>query len=354
MMKRMERITLDGKNYPLPSGIALYECPEKKACYIHLCAEAIGLPKEQTDEPTEPPINMQEGPAAFEAWALLLHTYSDYKEVRLGLQDNVTIPTWPKEQPFLSGCGKNAYGHYNRFLYRVMKFREQYSWFQIADEYQELDKAVQRFEIAFHRNSLCNNAPDGPASSPGNKEGRVEAAFAEDDAANQMLKAQTAAQGVDVSKIYRQLPVGLFRGEKSRATQIFTANHSAIDLWGISEDGTKLAIYELKTANKMTGIITELMFYANYMRDLFVDCTNRCYPLLEGTERGYDALTAAYGKLTGIYAFMLADKLDVRVTRKILDEMNQNSAGIIYDAIRYDWESNGEKIKILDVQKHFQ
>lgn len=354
MMKRMERITLEGKNYPLPNGIALYECPEKKTCCIHLCAEAVGLIKEQADAPAKSPMNMQDEAAAFEAWALLLHTYSAYKEVRLGLQDNVMIPPWPKEQPFLSGCGRNAYGHYNRFLYRVMKFQEQYSWFQVANE--ELKKAVHRFENAFRKYSLCNNVPDGPASDSKNREGRVEAAFADDKdtAAGQQLKDQTAAQGVDVCKIFRQLPVGLFLEKKSRATQIFTANHSAIDLWGINEDGTKLVIYELKTENKMPGIITELMFYANYMQDMFVDCSNGCEPLREGTARGYDVLTAAYGKLTDVYAFMLTDELDVRVTQEILDEMNQNNnAGIRYDAIRYDWESNGEKIKILDVQKYF-
>lgn len=222
-----------------------------------------------------------------------------------------------------------------------------------------------KFKVAFHSNSLCNNAPatlkgrkDSNPKNPDKpsrdyKEHRVEAAFSGDDAASQMLMAQTAAQGVDVAKIHRQLPVGLFHGERSEASQIFTAKHSAIDLWGISVDGTKLVIYELKTKKPMPGIITELMFYANYVRDMFVVSQNSCHPLLEGTARGYGALTAAYGKLTDVYAFMLADELDVRVTPEILDAMNQNTAGIKYDAIKYVWEPNGEKVKILNASKFF-
>ena len=122
-MERVIAVCLDGKEYKLPKHIDFYACPKEQACHIKLCTEAIGL--------TKKPLNMQTENAAFEVWALLLHTYSGYKEVHLGLQEGVTLPFWPEEQPFLPGCrekaeAQEAFGHYNRLLYRVMKFQEQY------------------------------------------------------------------------------------------------------------------------------------------------------------------------------------------------------------------------------------
>lgn len=349
----MEPITAlhpNGKTVRFPSGISFWHLDET-TCRIELGKKAIGC--------TDSPLNMQEDAAAFEAWALFLCVHAHYKNVELGLQQGVTLPSWPEEQPFLRGCRENkdqkAYGHYNRFLYRAMKFEEQYSWFKVADA--ELGAVVQRFRTGFHKYSFCNNAPTKSADDPKNWEGRVEQAFAENFTASRHLKKQTAAQGVDVSKIYRQLPVGLFREIKSKATQIFTASHSAIDLWGLNEDGTKLAVYELKTENKMIGIITELMFYANYMRDMFVERTSNCKPIpvpekegkrLDDDElRGYDVLIRASKTLTSVYAFMLTDGLDDQVTSKVLNEMNRNTDGIRYDAIGYDLEKQREEVKNL-------
>lgn len=359
----MEPITTlypDSKKIVFPSGICFW-CLDEKTCRIELSKKAIGC--------SGSPLNMQDAAAAFEAWALFLHVHAQYENTQLGLQEGVILPSWPEEQLFLPGCkgkaadeDRAAYGHYNRFLYRVMKFEEQYSWFKIADA--KLKESVRRFETGFHKYSFCNNIPTKSANPPKNWEGRVEKAFAEDHNASLYLKKQTDAKGVDVGKIYRQLPVGLFLEKKSKATQIFTASHSAIDLWGISEDGTKLAVYELKTRNKMLGIITELMFYANYMRDMFVECANSCKPLpapgkKSGDQnddilRGYNVLIRATETLTGVHAFMLTDGLDDCLTPKILNDMNQNSAGIIYDAIGYVWEENGDTANILNVKKYFE
>lgn len=352
-MDRIAAVYLNGREYVLPKRTGFYACPEENACHIDLCEKAAGL--------SEKPFNMQTEDAAFEAWALLLHHYSAYAEIRLGLQEGVALPVWPEARPFLPGSqerkteDQKTYAHYNRFLYRVMKLQEEYSWFKIADA--GLEGAVQRFRAAFYDHSLCNNVPTKPASPPGNWEGRVEAAFAEDPAASQRLKKQTAAQGVDVCTIHRQLPVGLFLEKKSKETQIFTASHSAIDLWGISGDKASLVIYELKTNNKMPGVITELMFYANYMRDMFVEHSHHCRPLpvleKEQAQRSYDALIDACKTLRGVYAFMLADELDDCVTQEVLAEMNRNTAGITYDAIRYAWKKQGDTADIQSVKRYF-
>ena len=60
--------------------------------------------------------NMQEDSAAFDAWALVLHTFFDI-DVQLALKDGVDLPSWPEDVKILLGEG-----HYNRFLSRLMKF----------------------------------------------------------------------------------------------------------------------------------------------------------------------------------------------------------------------------------------
>ena len=95
--------------------------------------------------------------------------------------------------------------------------------------------------------------------------------------------------------------MGLFIGEKGRDTAVFTNGHSAIDLWN-RYDNT-INVIELKTHNRMIGIITEIFFYSNYMLDLV--CDDGLFKLAEGgTERGYNELEKGLKNVNGI---LLAD-----------------------------------------------
>lgn len=60
--------------------------------------------------------NMQTDGAAFEGWAICLKSWLPDEINRVSL-------TWDKPE-------KNT-GHYNRFLYRVWKFKEMYDWFSM-------------------------------------------------------------------------------------------------------------------------------------------------------------------------------------------------------------------------------
>ena len=231
-----------------------------------LCGKAIGLAADG-----ETPLNMQDNDAAFEAWALILHTYCG-ASVQLTLDSNVELPD--SDGILLSGDKSYTYGHYNRFLYRVMKFRKQLcSWFEILDE--RLTTAVDQFERALQEYAFCNNSPLAEATEyPSKQEPAVEAAFSR---ADQTIFAELAeAQGFEVSKLYRQLPVCLFQTESkakpSPQTSVFVGKGAAIDLWALTD--SDIVIYELKTNNEMVGIITELMFYANYVYDMFVNREN--------------------------------------------------------------------------------
>lgn len=322
---------LKGVDYDLPAGITFNQ--EGDDCVQLLLSErATGLAETAS-------LNMQADAAAFEAWALILHVNSGIKTIRLGLQSDVSKALLKLTDTFPLS---KKYGHYNRFLYRLMKFQQQYGWFQIANT--DLAEAVSKFEQALDKEAFCNNRPMNKAEpDPSNLESRVEAAFA-DSAGNKsagpnLLRELTLAHNVKIGPIYRQLPVGLFKETKSTDNSVFTAGHSAIDLWSLSQ-GTdpEIVIYELKAGNQMAGIITELMFYANYMYDMYIE-ENSFQSEDPGDEkiRGYHYLYSAQNSLTGVRAFMLTDKLHPQITDEVLAAMNSNdpSRKIRYGRIDY-------------------
>ena len=74
----------------------------------------------------------------------------------------------------------------------------------------------------------------------------------------------------NLDKVMRQWPVGLFDGRVTKGGHIFTGGKSAIDLIGIR--GDTLVLFELKKAgNRKAGAVSELLFYANVMRDAIGD-----------------------------------------------------------------------------------
>ena len=337
---------LDASHIDFPGQI-MFSCHGNDIC-MTLCGKAIWLVAN-----AETPFNMQDNDAAFEAWALILHIHCG-ASIQLALDSNVNLPQ--SNDILLSEKGQYTYGHYNRFLYRVMKFRKQFcSWFEVSDD--RLATAVDQFEQALQKYVFCNNSPLVEATEyPNKQEPAVEAAFSR---ADQTILAKLAdAQGVGVSKLYRQLPVGLFLNQPkavpSTTTAIFTGKASAIDLWGL--DDHDLAIYELKTDNKMVGIITELMFYANYVYDMFVDRENTWKPREARKDyRGRLILWNKYKEksLTGVRAFMLADALHPLITPKVIEAMG--SDGIRYGALSYEWNlaEKSEDVRILNVRKYF-
>lgn len=325
--------------------------------YMSMGKTGIGLKKRPSQGKDGPQhVNMQDDEAAFEAWAILLHVHCG-KEIRLTLDSNVILPD--KNGLLLSEkTGEYTYGHYNRFLYRVMKFRRQFkAWFEIADE--RLTRAVDQFEQAMGAYEFCNNKPEKEAAEyPTKAEAAVEAAFGRAD--RELLAELAKTKSPAVSKLYRQLPVGLFlnepKAEPQVKTAIFTGKLSAIDLWGLS--GDDFAIYELKTNNnKMVGIITELMFYANFIYDMFVDRTeeNKWHPrMVKKDYRGSLVLWETYKekKLRGVKAFMLTDGLHPLITPAVLEKMS--GGGIQYNALDYTWSwvEEGKEAAVVSVKDH--
>lgn len=195
--------------------------------------------------------NMQTDGAAFEGWAVCLKAW---------LPDEIENIKLKWDKPSFDKKNDNGRLHYHRFLYRVLRFSEQYSWFSVnednKDEIAEFEK-----ELVDLRNNSYTKEPD---MKPGH-EGKISETVVEFMFAT-VLKSSIMSK-FDLNDIGRQFPVGVQREEKP----FFTGGMSAIDLWGTKD--RKLTIIELKyngsgSNNIKVGIISELFLYANIMMDI--------------------------------------------------------------------------------------
>lgn len=302
----------------LPSGIAFHL--EGAHLTMELSLSAVGLGKN--------PLNMQANEAAFEGWALAL-----YVHLHLNAENGTVTLQAPiskrDDSNFEDGCG-----HYNRFLYRVMKFSKQFAWFHLSEA---LAEEAARFQQFLESGKFVNNLGNESAGENGKSENSVEAAFT--DSQSELLRQIAKQKGCSLGEnpIFRQLPVGLFKEQVSNESKIFTGGSSAIDLWTESE-GT-ISIFELKALNKMIGIITELLFYANYMYDMY--CANTSFapapPKNDVQDRGYASLVGPCGEKihTKVQAFFLCDVWHPLLTAEVIRLMNRE--GISFDLLSYEF-----------------
>lgn len=276
--------------------------------------------------------NMQTNANAFEAWAVALH-------IALNESGMIILDVDGEFAPM--EYGKN--GHWGRFLYRALRFSEQYEWFILS---YKVKVQVKKFKAYMNSNVFTNNPPKGNAGikEKHNNENAVEAMFVEN------IEFQKRFDFLAGNAVYRQLPVGLFRvtddiSEKRKTykysygekTKIFTGKHSAIDLWTWDED--KFKVIELKNQNVMVGIITEIFFYTNYMYDFLASgkkqfVLNKYADFSEPeNDRGYKNIYELWEKrgFKKIQGIMLADEYHPILNhQKVLEVLNKcNLAGDI-------------------------
>lgn len=181
--------------------------------------------------------NMQKDDGAFEGWALVLKRWGKYQSV---------IVSWDKP-------GLIANGHYQRFLFRLKHFSQDFnSWFSIDKDCRILldDLKIKQAE------KYLLNIPSkrGDKVSP-NPEAKLENCFVNGDLREPLMNISNAVS------LYRQLPVGVFESKISKSSSIFTGGKSAIDIWGFNKSN-ELLVFELKAdSNEKVGIISELYFY---------------------------------------------------------------------------------------------
>lgn len=188
--------------------------------------------------------NMQEDPAAFEAWAVALRGW--------GGADQVTI-RWDGDIP--------ATPHGWRFRYRAGHFARIFNrWFRVATAFPSA--LANDVEYFINVESDPRTAPPLPPFSTDLRESELEVLLAHDPEISAIFRSSFGLKHVG-----RQLPVGVFAGEVSQIAAVAPGRKSAIDLWGL--DDASISIFELKTwGNDSLGILSELFFYGMVMRDL--------------------------------------------------------------------------------------
>lgn len=317
-----------------PKDIFLkYDVPHKNLV-MKLTKEAAGFSN---------PINMQDNRACFEAWCLIIKAKASDSDLKIELDvKDITEADYDGNLP--------ENGHLGRFLYRILKFSEQYEqyagWFQLSTT---LALLKNKFKKYLDTNSFVTSAPSGAPKEDianYNLESYVEYLFCDSISAQKEILNLHSGTTID-----RQLPVSLFDATKSNKTGVFTGGKSAIDFWAVDGilDVDTINVYELKSDNPMVGIITEIFFYSNYVHDVFIskslDHGKGCVKIEVGSYRSYNKIIA--GKQ--VKGIMLSNSnrnrnrkgwhssLDALSRTKIKEIMNENgmSESIQYEFLEY-------------------
>ena len=273
-------------------------------------------------------INMQSDNAAFEGWAICLKAWLPEYIERVILK-------W--DSPNSEQMTPNNKQHYNRFLYRALRFSQQYSWFSIADNNK---REVDGFEEELY--DLQNNYYSKEPELKGNLE-KLSETSVEYLLANKLSDQMKSYFDLDI--IDRQFPVGV----KRQGKQFFTGGMSAIDLWGMKKD--ILSIIELKynggeTKNKKVGIISELFMYSNIMRDIISGNIARPERTSKQNEESFYLRHQSFHSLN---AFMLSDEYHPLVDNEMVFEILNNyshSNGVRVTFAKISYKLTANKLEI--------
>ena len=258
--------------------------------------------------------NMQEYEAAFDSWAIALKYY---------LKEDVKTITIDWERDFSEG--ENGYLHFNRFVYRLAKFVQTYSWAHSA-------KPIPAIPTTLYCNIGRTEAANIEKHSQ-ESEGWLECKYVMD-------------HSMEYDVINHQFPVGIFYEKVSRTTHYTTGQKSAIDIWAIKDDC--LSIFELKKPdNYGLGIISELMFYTNILDDIlshrimYEESKNVEYAVKHDI-RGFKKFHEAYekGTINKIESIFLANNLHPLLSDGLIDFIN--------DSPRWKYKNISYKHKVID------
>ena len=304
--------------------------------------------------------NMQKDVVCFEGWALALKTYfldGDYDIVELKC-DNILVPAKGK----LNKDFGKRFDHSNRFLYRALRFSEQYKdWFRLEASLKEKVEQFKKY-LEEHKGELLNNVPEPEKKSDKKNskdelnEAAVERFIVENKEKLPLLlgiEKSVFDKENDRLIVNRQLPVGL----SERGQKIFPGGAAAIDLWAYyTLRKNEFYIFELKFQKKMLGIISEIFFYANYMYDLLTK--KGSFTLNNSGKknfRGYEMLRKCKQEniIDTINAVMLADKGNLHpvITKELLETLNAKDRGVSINYLVAEYEAKINLSGNIDVSK---
>lgn len=278
-------------------------------------------------------MNMQKDPGAFDAWALAIKRWTSIKKIML---------SWEKPA--------SKHPNYQRFLYRVKKSTSIYDWLEVDKGFEHL---LDDFSIKDSGKYVVNLPTEEASEEAKDTEARRELIFTRDN--NQEL-AKIA--GMDQEKLYRQLPVGVFKEKVSEGNAIFSGKAATIDLWGLNESEKELHLFELKakniaskSGNKPMGIYSQLFFYTMIQDDLIKGLFKSENPR-NSNYRGFKYLTDyGYKNIKSIKSHFLVDEIHPLIDNELIYLINEafktKDKNIKFDIIKYELdESNKFRFKI--------
>lgn len=253
--------------------------------------------------------NMQNNEASFEGWSIAI------KAVIPEIAEKVVIK-W---------AAKNIESenlHYVRFLYRLIRFIESYDWvsFECLDKKARNDYERIKDEIS---DWVVNYPSKGAKETAIHKEARLERLL------NSILPGTHN----------QQLPVGLFFKEVSTYQERTPRRGSQIDLWSV--EGNSFTVYELKKDdNRKVGIISELMFYANVIKDLSLDIIHYGTGAETSEERNFDSVYKVMSekiisKVKGVFLTNNLHPLLNIEKKKLFEILNGNNREIEYQQMGF-------------------
>ena len=238
------------KKYSAASRVSL---PGDMACSIKDKVLRVNI-----QHPTQ---RMQDDSVAFEGWVLILKHWLA-KEI-----DSVVLDFEARED-LVQKYGYAEACHYNRFLYRVYNMTRLFPGWFLVD--QSKSGVIFNFMHWLRANEMTlNKSRQERTDQSGTPlwERQTEAWFVNHEGKSLLAKHWN----IDESKLFNQLPTGVFIDKIAASNAVFPRGASAIDMWGIGKDGQTLHLIELKRGdNQALGVIGATLFYTALMYDTCV------------------------------------------------------------------------------------
>lgn len=263
--------------------------------------------------------NMQTDVAAFEGWAVAIKTICP------DLANKVII-AWEHPSETAQKENKTGVPHYNRFIYRAIRFCENYDWASL----NPLDNKAEEYY-----DKIKNELPRWVVNYPTKD-------------AKEDVEGEEAQLEISLHKFLsehlqsdHQLPMGLFVDKKSEQNKRTPAGKSQIDLWSL--DNNTFTVYELKKDDNIkVGIISELMFYVNVIKDINEEIIK--YPEEAVNNKNVRSLEIILEKIPSnkelkVKGVFLANCLHKIITIKqdnLMNLLNNNKRGIQYSHNKFE------------------
>ncbi len=274
--------------------------------------------------------NMQNDASCFEGWSIVMKRWiSSIKKVNL---------KW--EEPLIHFLTPSEAQHYQRFLFRVQNFNNAYDWFG----FDAKNEGAFNQSVFNHGFDLLVNAADEDRpreyvtvqALSKYSERKLEEFILSHTATTSSFK-----ETLELDTLDNQLPVGLFCGEVSDNSKVFTGGTSAIDIWGIkvvADNKREISLFELKKSNnKKVGALTEMLFYANHIDHVIkkkfrYNMNTPATKLIQSTQK--------------VNCYLLAPAPHPLIDNEIFSVMNSAEYDIHYGSVEIYKEDNEMKFLI--------